>query len=186
MGNERIKMKLIKSFGPTSDSVQYNPYDANLPSAFAEIKSIIHAALPDADIEHVGSSSIPGVGGRNVIDVSVIAGDADQIEIKRHLYDLGFQDSPFPHYLPLLVGTLAFQEKNYPILLYVVEPDAHVLKSWIAFRDYMRLHPEDAQAYDQIKRNNIAAGMVGGERYQEAKTPFIVSMIQKIHQGHNS
>lgn len=92
-------MKQIKKIATFSETVHYHPYDANLPIAFEEVKNIIRTKLPHVHVEHVGSSSIPGVGGRNVIDMAIAAEEADQGfgakgVLKHQLYDLGFQDSP--------------------------------------------------------------------------------------------
>ena len=176
-------MNPIKNLSSYSDTAEYHPYDANLPMAFNEVKRLIQEVLPDIQVEHVGSSSIPGVGGRNVIDMVIPAADPDQAAIKHHLYALGFQDSPFRHFLPLLVGVIAFQGHGYPILLYVLSPESEVYADWITFRDYMRAHAEDAQAYDTVKQQAIAAGKVEGGRYQQAKTPFLISVMAKIQQA---
>src|SRR5262249_42926304 len=126
-------MKPIKSISTLSDTTDYHPYDANLPAVFNEIKHLIQQVLPNIQVEHVGSSSIPGVGGRNVIDMVIPAVDPEQMAIKHHLYALGFQDSPFQHFLPLLVGAVAWQGNDYSILLYVIPPNLDIYKGWITF-----------------------------------------------------
>src|ERR1043165_7591445 len=122
-------MKPIKSISTLSDTADYHPYDVNLPAVFNEIKLLIQQELPTVQVEHVGSSSIPGVGGRNVIDMVMPATAPEQMAIKQHLYALGFQDSPFRHFLPLLVGAVAFQGNEYTILLYVIAPDSDTYQS---------------------------------------------------------
>lgn len=176
-------MKSIKSIATSSYTVDYHPYDANLPAVFNEVKRLIQQALPDVRVEHVGSSSISGVGGRNAIDIVIPAVASDQAAIKSHLATLGFQDSPWQHFLPLLVGAVVFQAKEYTILLYVLPPDSDVYTGWITFRDYMRTHPEDARAYDLMKQQTIADGKVQRGQYQQAKTPFLVSMMAKIQRS---
>lgn len=178
-------MKHIRSFAATSDgrtyTVEYLPYDSKLPAAFEEVKRLVQGAVGDVAVEHVGSTSIPGVGGRNAIDVAVAVEEGEQSAIRSGLYKLGFEDSPFPHYLPLLVGKLAYEDSEYPILLYVVSPESGVYQDWIKFRDYMRNHPADAHAYDAVKLNAVAEGSGEGEHYQEAKAPFLTSMASKIN-----
>ncbi len=83
-------MKSIRSIATSSYTVDYHPYDANLPAVFNEVKRLIQQALPDARVEHVGSSSIPGVGGRNAIDIVIPTAVSDQAAIKSHLATLGF------------------------------------------------------------------------------------------------
>jgi GrpB-like predicted nucleotidyltransferase (UPF0157 family) len=177
-------VKQIQSMkGATDDTpyvVQYHPYDSRLPSVFEKVKRLIQSAAGPIPVEHIGSSSIPGVGGRNVLDIAIPAPQAQQPEIRRALYELGFGDSPFPHYLPLLVGEVAFESKSYQILLYVVAPESSVFGAWLEFRDYMRDHPAEAQVYDATKREAIAQGSVQGEAYQRAKDPFLAAISAKL------
>jgi GrpB-like predicted nucleotidyltransferase (UPF0157 family) len=178
-------MKPIQGMKAAADNtpyvVQYHAYNPRLPSVFEKIKLLIQSAAGPIAVEHVGSSSIPGVGGRNVLDVAVPAALAKQPEIRRALHELGFEDSPFPHYLPLLVGEVAHEGASYQILLYVVAPDSGVLEGWLRFRDHMRAHPDDARAYDATKREAIAAGRVQGDDYQRAKNPFLAAIAAKLH-----
>jgi GrpB-like predicted nucleotidyltransferase (UPF0157 family) len=176
-------MVQIKNLTGKPGITEYKPYDQNLPDIFQLIKGLIHQELPGIRIEHVGSTSVPGIGGRNAIDIAIPASESEHESIKAKLYKIGFNDSPWQHYIPLLVGLIDYQDKTYPILLYVLSPDSPVFKGWLKYRDYMRIHPEDAQAYDNEKQKNIKAGAVKTDDYQKAKTPFIISMVQKIEQS---
>lgn len=177
-------MKPIQSLQHEPDeapyAVHYQVYDPQLPAVFEAVKSLIWSAIGEVPVEHIGSSSIPGVGGRNVVDIAMPVAEENQPVVKQALYDLGFENSPFPHYLPLLVGQIFYEGKNYQILLYVVAPGSRVLADWMKFRDYMRRHPEEAQAYDATKREAIAQGKLLGDDYQAAKTPFINTITQKL------
>jgi GrpB-like predicted nucleotidyltransferase (UPF0157 family) len=179
-------MKPIQSLQNAADDtpyvVQYNVYDSHLPDVFKTVKSLIQSAIGEIAVEHVGSSSIPGVGGRNVLDIAMPVAEENQPMVKRALCELGFEDSSFPHYLPLLVGQITYESKSYQILLYVVAPESDVLADWIEFRDYMRGHAEEARAYDATKREAIANGKVMGDDYQAAKTPFINTIAEKLRQ----
>lgn len=177
-------MKPIQSLRNVSNDtpyvVHYHAYDPQLTYVFEYVKSLIQSAIGEIPVEHVGSSSIPGVGGRNVLDITIPMVEENQLMVKKALYELGFEDSPFSHYLPLLVGSVVFEGKEHQILLYVVTPESSVLADWIKFRDYMRDHAEEARAYDATKRQAIADGKVMGDDYQEAKTPFINTITEKI------
>jgi len=177
-----MKIK-IGPFGPISDTTRYEPYDTALPEIFEDIKLIILKAIPDTSVEHVGSSSIPGIGGRNVVDIAIPCKLEMHDVIRIRLKTLGFEDSPFPHYLPLLVASAVSNGRSYPILLYVIDPKNKTYQQWIQFRDYMRLHSDDAHAYDKVKRQAIADGHVEDEAYQKAKAPFLTRQINKIQKG---
>jgi GrpB-like predicted nucleotidyltransferase (UPF0157 family) len=178
-------MKPIQTMKAATDDtpyiVQYHVYDPRLPGAFEKVKLLIQSAAGPIPIEHVGSSSMPGVGGRNVLDIAIPAAEPEQPAIRQALYELGFEDSPFPHHLPLLVGEVEYESTQYQILLYVVAPESHVFKGWLEFRDYMRIHPEEAAGYDATKREAIAKGRVKGDDYQQAKTPFLAAVSAKLH-----
>lgn len=169
----------LRPFGEGSDTTSYQPYDPAVREVFAEIKALILARLPGLDIEHVGSTSIPGVGGRNVVDIAIAASEQDHASLRSSLQGLGFERSPFPHYLPLLVARVSSDGRDFPVLLYVVDPASDVYTGWILFRDYLRVHSADAVEYDRVKRHVVADGNVRGDAYQAGKTPFIHSVMKK-------
>jgi GrpB-like predicted nucleotidyltransferase (UPF0157 family) len=180
-------MKPIEPLKTAADNaayvVQYRAYDPRLPDVFEKIKRLIQAAAGSFSIEPVGSSSIPGLGGRNAIDIAVVAPQPKHAQVRRVLYELGFEDAPFPHFLPLLVGQIPDEGRIYQILLYVVSPDSSTLADWLKFRDHMRSHPDDAEAYDAVKRDAIAEGKAAGDDYQEAKNPFLATIAAKLKVG---
>jgi GrpB-like predicted nucleotidyltransferase (UPF0157 family) len=176
----------LKPFGEGSDVTSYQPYDPSLAEVFAEVRTLIRHTLPALHVEHVGSTSIPGVGGRNVIDIAVLAPEESHEAVRDELLGVGFQASPFPHYLPLLVATASAPGHDYPVLVYVVAPDSEVRVGWVAFRDHMRTHPHDARGYDRVKRQAIAAGHTTHEAYQVAKTPYILDLLTRTEQERDS
>lgn len=160
--------------------VEYHPYDPAYPAVFARIRDLIQAEAGPVRVEHVGSSAIPGVGGRKVLDIAIPAPEAEHATLSAVLSKLGFEAAPFPHYLPVQIGCIENSGQIYQILVYIVSPDEPVLKGWLAYRNYLRSHPEEAEAYGQVKREVLAAGHTNGETYQQAKTPFIVELNQRI------
>ena len=173
----------INGFGEVSKEVKYNVYDVQLPYVFNKIKSAILEHIPSVMIEHVGSSSVPGIGGRNVVDMAIPVEEERHNEINSRLKRLGFQNSPFEHYLPLLVGSVIWQGNNYDILLYVIEPNNKIYKDWISFRDYMRNHPDDAKKYDELKHAIVIGGNNKNDAYQDAKAPFLQKMNDRIKES---
>lgn len=176
-------MSKIKNIETLDDTAEYHPYDPDLPAVFKEIKNVIQQELPDVQVEHIGSSSVVGVGGKNVIDIAVVQAP-DNTDVKQRLYDIGFRDSPYSRYSPnpMLMGSISYQGKDYKILLHITAEDSDSYNKWITFRDYLRTHPEEAKAYDEVKQQ---AGEAGPRYYQQTKTPFIISIMEKIQKsGH--
>ena len=160
--------------------VTYQVYDPEFPAVFLKIKKLIQDVAGPIVVEHFGSSSIPGLGGRGALDIAIPTPESEHSYLKQLLYGIGFQDSPFPHYLPLLVGCLNHMQRNYAILLYLVLPESKVYTDWLKFRCHMLNNPEDALAYDDVKRQTIARGDTQGEHYQEAKLPFLTAIADKL------
>lgn len=115
-----------------------------------------------------------------MVDVAIVTDESEHARIRAAMERLGFGDPPFQHYQPVQIGTIENEGQVYQILLYVVTPDNPILQAWIGYRDYLRAHPEDAEAYGKVKREVLAAGHTDGESYQQAKTPFIVELNARI------
>src|SRR5215472_6824282 len=85
-----------------SETMTYQDYDEQYPQIFAEVAKAIQTVLPSVHIEHVGSTSIPGLGGRKVLDIVVVAEPARHEEMESKLMHIGFVKNAFPHFLPML------------------------------------------------------------------------------------
>jgi GrpB-like predicted nucleotidyltransferase (UPF0157 family) len=170
----------IKPFGEGMENAIYAPYDSKLPMIFGEIKKAILKKNSAVSVEHVGSTSIPGMGGRNVLDIAVLCQLQIQSTIIEWLKQIGFKESPFKHYLPLLVASTVWKEKKYFILVYVLSPDNQIYKDWIIFRNYMRQHPQEIEAYIELKKHIVAEGKTRDSEYQKAKNAFLHNLLAKI------
>jgi GrpB-like predicted nucleotidyltransferase (UPF0157 family) len=133
-------------------AVVYQDYDPGDAPAFARLASAIHAVLPAARVEHVGSTSVPRLGGRPIIDAVVIdAVDAHQAIIAA-LLAAGFMRRPFAWIGPTLTTSLRVDAVSYPVLLYALDKEHPMVRGWLATRDHWRAHPDEADRYAQIKR----------------------------------
>ena len=157
------------------DAVEIAEYDPAWPDADERERAAILAALGDFvfAIEHVGSTSVPGLGAKPIIDIMIGLRDlAGHARCVAPLQSLGYEHKgefgiPGRHYFRRPVrGPRTHQ-------LHMVE---HCSSFWVRhllFRDYMRRSPDEAAAYERLKRG--LAGRFGGdvEGYTEAKTEFI-------------
>ena len=160
--------------------ISFEDYDSDYPHVFAEVVKAIQAVLPSAQIEHVGSTSVPGLGGRRVLDIVIPAEKGSHDEIVSKLLSIGFIKSPLTHIQPMLTGVVQYNGKDYPMLLYVLPPDSEICQGWITFRMYMQQHPEEIQHYTDVKKQAIAEGKTNGWTYQQAKTPYLESLVTKM------
>jgi GrpB-like predicted nucleotidyltransferase (UPF0157 family) len=94
---------------------------------------------------------------------------------------LGFQKSPYVQFVPVFTGAITYLDREYTVNAYVLSPTSASYQKWIAFRDYLLNHPEEAKAYDELKRHTVTGKKTGYREYQQVKMPFIKSIMAKIH-----
>jgi GrpB-like predicted nucleotidyltransferase (UPF0157 family) len=161
-------------------AMTFEEYDEQYPLVFTEIVDAIHSVLPQAQVEHVGSTAIPRLGGRRTLDMVIPAPSEEHEEMVAHLLRIGFIVSPLKHMQPMLTGLIQYSGKEYSILLYIMPEESEIFRGWLAFRAYMQQHPEEIQAYVEVKKKAIADGKTDGWSYQQAKTPYLESLVKRM------
>lgn len=161
-------------------AMTFEEYDEQYPFVFAEIVAAIHSVLPQARVEHVGSTAVPGLGGRRTLDIVIPATREQHDEMVAKLLSIGFIVSPLKHMQPMLTGLIQHGGKEYPILLYVMPEESEIFRGWLAFRSYMQQHPEEIQHYVEVKKKAIAEGKTDGWSYQQAKSPYLEGLIKRM------
>lgn len=166
---------------PTSSSathlVKYNP---EWPRVFLQLRDRIWPHVCDVaiGIEHVGSTSIPGMAAKPVIDLDiVIVSRNDLPNILPRLRGLGYQHR----------GDLGIEDReafkapeNQPAHhLYVCAQNSLALKNHLAVRDCLRTHPSEAAAYSTLKKQLEREFPNERERYTEGKTDFFLSILEQ-------
>ncbi len=166
----------------------YHPYHKYFKKRAQEEIRNIKKTLPKSKIEHFGSTSIPGVGGKGIIDiyVSVLKKDLDKASIQ--IQKIGYEFKPSGG----IPNERLFHQKNkiYPNgkkqifhahLTYFGNGDW--IKS-LAFRDFLINHSELAKEYSDIKHKAviIAKGLrtkkEKKEAYMNAKRPVIDKILR--------
>ena len=135
-------------------SVVVLPYDEQWEQAFAHIKDEIQEALGSLalSIEHVGSTSVRGLSAKPIIDIDIVIRDYAVFDVVvaaleeigyHHEGDLGIAMREAFRY----DGKEHLQKHH----LYVCPEDSPELKRHLAFRDYLRAHPDAVREYSRIK-----------------------------------
>ena len=138
-------------------------YDINWPNGFLKIKNELNKVLTvQSVVEHVGSTSIPGMKAKPIIDIDVGLDNWDDFEtVKMELAKIGYK-----HEGDLgIKGREAFGrtgEIHNEVLdtidhhLYVCSINNEEFNRHILFRDYLRTHDEARDRYNQIKEEILA------------------------------
>ncbi len=159
-------------------------YDPQWPQRFAVLRGRIAAALGPlaAAIDHIGSTAVPGLAAKPVIDIDVLLRSADDLSAVidalatlgyRHQGDLG------------VTGREAFKAppSEFRHHLYVCPPDSQEYRRHLAFRDHLRSHSENARAYADLKRRLAAELGADREAYTNAKTQFVQEILRRSGQN---
>ena len=147
---------------------------------FETLRSRIAAILNEVaiSIEHVGSTAVPGLAAKPIIDVDVLLrSSADLPVVIRRLADLDYK-----HRGDLgISGREAFRAKSGDVHhhLYVCPPDSREYERHIAFRDYLRMHDSDSNAYALPKRELASRFVDDREAYNQAKSAFVQRILQR-------
>jgi GrpB-like predicted nucleotidyltransferase (UPF0157 family) len=163
------------------DPVIIVPYDPAWPERFIQIRDEIAAALgPIAlGIEHIGSTSVPGLAAKPIIDIDVVIPVESALSLvigKLSKLGYGYEGERG------IEGRHAFaQPSRLPRHhLYVCAAGNPELKRHIAFRDYLRANPDAAQAYGLLKQRLSDRFGSDRESYTNAKTVFISDALSML------
>jgi GrpB-like predicted nucleotidyltransferase (UPF0157 family) len=162
-------------------------YDPEWPRRYEALRAPIAEALGGlaAEIVHLGSTSVPGLAAKPVIDLNVRLRAAEDLPAAierlarlgyRHEGDLG------------IIGREAFATPpgyaTHDHHLYVCAPDWAGHDDQIAFRDYLCAHPRTALAYARLKRTLAARHRNDRGAYANAKAGFVRAVLERARRTH--
>jgi GrpB-like predicted nucleotidyltransferase (UPF0157 family) len=157
------------------------PWDPRAPEVAERLARLIHAEAPDALVEHIGSSSVPGCAGKGVIDLQIVYAPSRLAAVKDALARLGFAPQvsrdPFPEERPMRVGSIAHDSTRYRIHAHVIAADSPEVAETRGFRDRLRADAALRDAYVARKRAIIAAGVTDSLDYAYAKGDFVQAAL---------
>ncbi|KAE8418656.1 grpb/dephospho-CoA kinase [Aspergillus pseudocaelatus] len=161
--------------------------DPTWPEAFAIIARRIAGSLGNRllSIEHVGSTSVPSLPAKAVIDVDVVVADptAEDSYVPA-LEAAGFQ---FLLREPGWHDHRLFGSNEPYANIHIFGPNSAELIRHRLFRDWLRNHEDDRQRYADIKRQAAAASQLAGEtvmEYNARKQPVVLDILQKALKEH--
>jgi GrpB-like predicted nucleotidyltransferase (UPF0157 family) len=160
--------------------IEIVPYDPAWPERFAWLGGELRSALGGAAvrIDHIGSTAVPGLAAKPVIDIQISVASFDPLEAFR---------------APLEALGYAYRADNTErTKRYFREPAGssrthiHVRRAGsfseqfaLLFRDYLRATPEVAAEYEALKQRLAARHRDERRAYTEAKVPFFWEVIRR-------
>ncbi|UTH74018.1 GrpB family protein [Chromobacterium sp. IIBBL 290-4] len=163
--------------------IEIVPHQAHWADEFETIADQLRAALGELAlrIDHIGSTAVPGLAAKDVIDVQVSVAALDETTAER-LSRAGFERRPFnrDHLPPNSEdgleqwGKFFFREPagQRRAHIHVRRVGAANQRYALLFRDYLRAQPATAQAYGELK-TRLAAALADPDSYPDVKDPAV-------------
>jgi GrpB-like predicted nucleotidyltransferase (UPF0157 family) len=159
-------------------------YDPAWQMLFERESASIKAALgaPVLAIEHIGSTAVPGLPSKPIIDllVGVQSFDEAVAQYVEPMEELGY--FYIPDYASFLPGELFFRKGPpgpWTHHVHLMETCHPRWEAFLVFRDYLRAHPGAARAYADVKRNLAASSHEDIKAYRNGKSGFVEAVTEE-------
>jgi GrpB-like predicted nucleotidyltransferase (UPF0157 family) len=162
--------------------VRLSPYTPEWRQLFEVEKAIIQTVVGAyiLDIQHVGSTSIPGMPAKPIVDIGIAVANFEEARVCIPLIEeLGYEykgeDSPHRHYF------VKGDPRTFHI--HMCEISSPVWQNLLFFRDYLSQHPDVAKEYAELKLQLAIKYPQDRAAYLDGKAPFIQQVLQIATRG---
>jgi GrpB-like predicted nucleotidyltransferase (UPF0157 family)/ADP-ribose pyrophosphatase YjhB (NUDIX family) len=160
-----------------SKRVRIVPHDGGWPTRFAALRNIVVEALGDVVVEHIGSTSVPGLAAKDTIDLLVCV--PDPATAIPPLEAVGFQHRPGA--FPDPAQHLFFRriEAGHRVAhLHVLRSGAAEARDYLLFRDWLRANPSQARRYGAYKAQ-LAQTAPTRAAYVTEKETYVTELMRR-------
>lgn len=179
MTEEQIRAATIGELPPHAGPIVLADYDEDWPRLFEREAERVRAALGlrALQVEHVGSTSVPGLAAKPVIDIVLVVADSANEstyvpDLEAHGYVLRIREPDwFEH--RLLKGP------NTNVNLHVFSRGCSEIQVMLDFRDWLRAHDDDRELYERAKRDLAAQEWKYVQNYADAKTAVVEEINER-------
>jgi GrpB-like predicted nucleotidyltransferase (UPF0157 family) len=179
MTEEQIQAVHVGELAPLTGPIQIVDYDPRWPRLFEREAERIQAALGDRvlSIEHVGSTSVPGLAAKPRIDVLLVVADsADESAYVPALEAAGYvlrirEPDWYEHRV--------FKGPDMDINLHVFSPGCPEIDRMLLFRDRLRSNASDRRLYERTKRELARRDWKYTQNYADAKTAVVEEILAR-------
>jgi GrpB-like predicted nucleotidyltransferase (UPF0157 family) len=165
-----------------STPAEFHAYDPRVAEVAANLRDAIQTIAEELHVEHIGSTSVPGCGGKGVVDLAVLYPAGLLARAKAALDELGFQKQggrdPFPEDRPMRVGCVEHEGRSFRIHAHVIALGSAEHQELLWFREALRASPELRHSYEKAKRAILANGITDPIEYCNAKGTFVTDALR--------
>ena len=179
LSDDEIRAAIVGEVVEHYATIELVEYDDEWPRLFQREADRIRGALgPKAlRIEHVGSTSVPGLAAKPIIDIDLVVADSSDEnayvpELEAAGYVLRIREPDwFEHRL--------FKGPDTNVNLHTFSKDCEEVDRMLAFRDWLRTHDEDRELYLNAKRDLAAREWKFVQNYADAKSAVVTEILER-------
>jgi GrpB-like predicted nucleotidyltransferase (UPF0157 family) len=183
MTEEDLRAGWVMEPPKLAGKVQVVDYDPAWPGLFQREAERIRAVLGErvVQLEHVGSTSVPGLAAKPIIDIMLIVPDSSEEpayvpDLEAAGYVLVIREADWYQHR-------CFKGPDTNVNLHVYSPGCPEIERYLIFRDRLRGHPDDRAHYQQVKRELAERNWTYVQEYADAKTEVVESIIARAREG---
>lgn len=168
----------------STDSISLSPYDDKWPDLAKKEIAAIREVLPtiDFEIEHIGSTAIPGLPAKPIIDLLIgVDNLTDAKQFVEPLERIGYsywRANPKEWHFYFVKGLPLAGGAGRTHHVHIYEKNHEDFRKKVLFRDYLRTHSDAAQEYLRLKQNLCNQFSDDREAYTNGKTEFVSSILK--------
>lgn len=176
-------MQPLSAEGMGSGAIRIVPYDTAWPSLFGAIERELILRLGGLlrSAHHIGSTSVPGLAAKPKIDVDAVIEPAARLDeavaLMRSEQGWAFQGEPYGDGM----WTFTRGHGSWGARIYLCAPGSATHDKRILFRDWLRTHPDDAAAYEALKRRLAVEADGDWKFYTGGKSTFVGEIIRRAN-----
>lgn len=157
--------------------MNFHPYKNNFPEFFQKEKERIQKALGDCGIEHIGSTAIPGMAGKGIIDIAILIDGWQEAEkIIPKLQAIGYRHLHPKENERIFLST--HKESGIgDCHLHIVLKNSPAYKSLTLFRDYFLAHPDEVEKYSKLKKKLWQKSKGDRQKYGKLKEQMLKELM---------
>jgi GrpB-like predicted nucleotidyltransferase (UPF0157 family) len=178
---EQIQAMSVGVIEPLTGPIEFVEADPEWPALYAREEARIRAALGDrvVRIEHTGSTAVPGLAAKPIIDITMIVADVSDEpafvpDLEAAGYVLRIRESE-----PDWYDHRVFKGPDTNVNLHVFSAGCPEMERMAGFRDWLRTHPDDRRLYEATKRDLVGRAWTYVQNYADAKTEVVEAIAAR-------
>lgn len=182
VSDEYLASATIGDRQPLDDQIRLIAYDPSWPAKYSWAADKIRSSGVDdvLVLEHVGSTSVPGLAAKPIIDMVLGVADSTREEtyvpsLEEQGFELRAREPDwFEHrFLSLVSGDMQWS-------LHVFSAECEEIDRMLAFRDWLREHADDRRRYEKVKRELAARTWRHMQNYADAKSDIVREILGHV------